>query len=569
MLWVWAPRAKKVAVELVDTGDRLAMVSEGDGRFSLPAARIVGRYQLSLDDGPPIPDPRANDVESVLGPCHLVDHSAFRWTDSEHAWPALEGAIFYELHIGTFSPEGTFDGAVKKLPALRELGVTHLELMPVATFSGARGWGYDGSALFAPHRAYGGVDGLKRLVDAAHALGLGVILDVVYNHLGPIGNYLGQLGPYFHEDRHTPWGAAINFDGPHSAQVRRLFIDNALHWLRHYHFDGLRLDAIHAIHDDSAVHFLEQLSAEVAELGRPALLIAESDLNDPRVVRSRAENGFGMHAQWSDDFHHALHVALTGETKGYYQDFEDPLPALATALDHGFFHQGQFSPYRQRNFGRPLGAVPLHRLIAFCQNHDHVGNRAAGERLHQLCGTPRAQAAMVLLMLSPHTPLLFQGEEWGASTPFQYFSDHQDPEVARATTQGRLKEFGHGEAPDPQAETTFQASRLRWEERAQEPHRQMLSFTRELIALRQSSSHLRSSIPGKTTVDSLRRTLLYVRGAYLFVLNLGPAGAEVRLPAVAAQPRALVLSRGAAMKADTVLLEPDGFCLLRDESSAP
>ena len=559
---VWAPRARVVEVELSHTGERLPMRAGPDGHFSLPASLVTGPYRLRLDGRDAVPDPRAGDVESTSGPCHWVDHSKFEWSDQKHAWPSLEGAVIYELHVGTFSPEGTFDGAVKKLPQLKALGVTHVELMPVATFSGTRNWGYDGASLFAPHRVYGGVDGMKRFVDAAHAQGLGVLLDVVYNHLGPIGNYLSQFGPYFLDDRHTPWGAAINFEGRDSLEVRRFFIDNALHWLSNYHLDGLRLDAVHAIHDESAIHVLEQLALEVAALGRPAMLIAESDLNDPRVIRSSDQHGFGMTAQWSDDLHHAIHCTLTGESHGYYVDFAPgPIVALARALDEGFVYQGQYAPSRRRNHGRPLGEVPLNRLLAYSQNHDQIGNRAYGERLHHLCGVPRAKMALALTLLGPGTPMLFQGEEWAATAPFQFFTDHQDAHVAKATTEGRLREFGAGTAPDPQSKATFEASVLDWEERSQGFHADMLAFATALIALRRSTPALRAATPGRTTVDPVRGTLTYQRGPFFFAMNLGPEAQGIAL-LPGTWTAALPLVDGATLSADALDLAANTFALL-------
>jgi maltooligosyltrehalose trehalohydrolase len=559
---VWAPRARRVELERVPSGERVELTPEPGGHFRLETPPD-GAYQLRLDGGPAVPDPRADDVESVHGPCHRLDHSAFPWTDGGHRWRGLEGAVLYELHLGTFSPEGNFDGALKKLPLLRDLGITHVEVMPVATFNGARGWGYDGTALFAPHRAYGGPEAMKRFVDGAHRLELGVLLDVVYNHLGPSGNYLGQFGPYFDEGRHTPWGAAVNFDGPGSAPVRQFFIDNALHWLEHYHLDGLRLDAVHAIHDESALHFLEQLVGEVtARLPRPALLIAESDLNDPRLVRQRRDHGFGLDAQWCDDLHHALHAALTGEGQGYYADFADPLPCLARALDEGYVYQGQPSVFRQKLHGRPLGSVPLQRLVGFAQNHDQIGNRAQGERLHQLCGIPRARAALTLLLLGPHTPLLFQGEEWSATAPFQFFTDHQDPQIARATTEGRRRDVGDAVAPDPQAPQTFAVSRLDWDERKRLPHLQTLELTRMLLKLRAGSELLQSSTPGRTTVDAERRILTYERGPFFYALNLAARPYDVALPRGTWVP-ALPLLDGARLAGAgaAVSLDPDSFAL--------
>ena len=551
-LTVWAPRAQRVEVELVEGGQRLLMQRRTEGTFGLEAARVTGPYLLRLDGGNPIPDPRAEDVASVHGPCFLVDHARFRWTDQAHRPAPLEGAVFYELHVGTFTAEGTFAAAEQRLPELKALGVTHLELMPVATFSGQRGWGYDGAALYAPHRAYGGVEGLKHLVDAAHAQGLSVVLDVVYNHLGPIGNYLGQFGPYFHPEMLTPWGGAVvNLDGEGSAQVRRFFLDNAFHWLTHYHFDGLRLDAVHALVDRSKPHLLAQLSGELAAAGSTALLIAESDLNDPIVVRPRAQGGYGMDAAWSDDLHHALHAALTGESYGYYADFQPrPLALIARALEQGYVYQGQHSGYRRRPHGQPLGEVPLHRLLGYAQTHDQVGNDALGRRLAHIAGLPRAQAALALVMMSPFTPMLFMGEEWGASAPFLFFTDHQDAAVGRATTEGRRRElaakgFAAEQVPDPQDPATFARSRLDWAERDRPPHAQALQFTRALIALRRRLPELTGGQPGRATVDEQRQTLRYERGNLIVLVNLGASGpVSVSLPSA---DRRLLLATGASI----------------------
>ena len=560
-LTVWAPNAQAVEVELVDSGTRLSMVPGSDGVFCLDAALIRGPYQLRLDGGEPLPDPRAQDVESVHGPCHRVDHAAFKWTDADHRPSPLQGAILYELHVGTFTVEGTFDGAAARLPALKKLGITHVELMPVATFAGSRGWGYDGAALFAPHRSYGGVDGLKRFVDAAHALGLNVLLDVVYNHLGPIGNYLGRFGPYFRQDAQTPWGgASVNLDGPGSAQVRRFILDNALQWLRDYHFDGLRLDAIHALADTAGVHLLAQLKAEAGA----ALIIAESDLNDPVVVRDRAQGGHGLDAAWSDDLHHALHVALTGDRSGYYADYAGSLFELGRALEQGFVYQGQTSKFRKRPHGKPLGDVPLQRLLGYAQTHDQVGNDALGRRLHHLAGLSRAKAALALVLMAPFTPMLFMGEEWGASSPFLYFTDHPDAQVARATTEGRTRElvakgYRAQDVSDPQALATFKKSQLDWNEREQEPHRDMLRFVHALIALRRASPELCSALPGRATADDERGTLIYERGSFMVALNLG---AEGSISLTSDRSWRLLLESGARISSGSVILASGGIGIL-------
>jgi len=559
-LEVWAPRAKAVEVELVDSQTRLPMTAGAEGMFHLPTAEIHGGYQLRLDGHGPLPDPRAEDVASVHGPCFLIDHAKFKWTDAGHTPAPLEGAIIYELHVGTFTPEGTFDAAAGKLQALKELGITHVELMPVATFAGQRGWGYDGTAMFAPHRAYGGVDGLKRLVNAAHALGLNIVLDVVFNHLGPTGNYLGHFGPYFHSDLHTEWGGAVvNLDGPGSHEVRRFFLDNARYWVEHFHFDGLRLDAVHALIDRSHVHLLEQLARDLKAAQWPGVLIAESDLNDARIIRGLEDQGYGMHAQWSDDLHHSLRTALTGETHGYYSDFAtEPLTLVARALEEGFVYQGQLSQWRGREHGGPLGFAPLKRLLAYAQTHDQVGNDARGRRLSHITGLEKAKAAMALVMLSPMTPMLFMGEEWAASTPFLYFTDHQDPEVARATTEGRARELvGRGAAPgdvsDPQALSTFEKSKLDWSELGLPPHSETLRFTRDLIALRK---RLDPDTAGKARVNG--QLLSYERGPFIVAVNLGDA-AVLPLPEGA---WTVAVDTGASITSSSVSIGAGGFAIL-------
>ncbi len=416
-------------------------------------------YAFVLDGGDPLPDPRSPwQPYGVHGRSRVLDHSRFQWSDAGWRPPVLSSAVIYELHIGTFTPEGTFDSAVGRLEYLKQLGITHVELMPVAEFSGAWGWGYDGADLFAPHHAYGGPDGLKRFVDACHAAGLAVLLDVVYNHLGPSGNYLSRFGPYFTTRYSTPWGPAVNLDGAGSSEVRRFFCDNALMWLRDYHFDGLRIDAIHAFVDHSAVPFLEQLAGEVkrlqAHLGRSLVLIAESDLNDPRVVTPTEAGGYGIDAQWSDDFHHALHSVLTGERAGYYQDF-GTLGDVARALENAFVFDGRHSLYRGRPHGRKPEGLPGWRFLGYLQTHDQVGNRAQGERSSRLMNVGRLKIGAAIVLCAPFIPMLFQGEEFGADTPFQYFTNHEEPELARAVSEGRRKEFAAfgwkvADIPDPQ-----------------------------------------------------------------------------------------------------------------------
>ncbi|MFD5321442.1 malto-oligosyltrehalose trehalohydrolase [Streptomyces sp. NPDC127098] len=491
---VWAPRVSEVALH-VQGRPPVAMRREAGGWWRAEAPAAPGdRYGFALDGGPPLPDPRGRRLpEGPDGLSAVTDLAGFAW---RHPWPGrgLPGAVLYELHVGTFTREGTLDAAVARLPHLADLGVTHVELMPVCPFPGRHGWGYDGVAPWAVHEPYGGPAALQRFVDAAHGLGLGVVLDVVHNHLGPSGNRLPEFGPYFTERHHTPWGAAVNLDGPESAEVRAYFVGSALAFLRDYRLDGLRLDAVHALVDESTPHFLAELSAAVdalaRETGRPLFLVAESDQNDPRTTSSRERGGHGLHAQWSDDFHHALHATLTGESQGYYADFgKAPLTALARTLSGGFFHDGGYSAFRGREHGSPLdrAATPTRRLLGYAQTHDQIGNRALGDRLAALAGPARAALAAALVLCGPFTPMLFMGEEWGATTPWQYFTDHPDPALAEAVRAGRRREFGaHGwaeeEIPDPQDPATRDRSCLVWPPEDAPPP--LLDWHRRLIAVR-------------------------------------------------------------------------------------
>lgn len=509
---VWAPRPRRV--DLVADGRRIAMDQAGGGWWQTDdsSASPGTRYGFSLDGGEPRPDPRSrSQPDGVLGLSEVVDPDAYRWRDSGWHGLALPGSVFYELHIGTFSPQGTFAGAIEKLPYLVELGVNAIEVMPVAEFSGDRGWGYDGVDLYAPHHAYGGPDGFKAFVDACHGAGLAVVLDVVYNHLGPVGNFLNEFGPYFSDQHHTLWGAAINFDGGiGSEEVRRFVVDNALTWLSEYHVDGLRLDAVHAIVDESPVHILEELAAAAKDSGRTAFVVAESPRNDPRLIRERTAGGFGLDAIWADDWHHALHTVLTGERDGYYREFGS-FDQLGLALRQAWIRDP-----------RAARGLPPERFVIATQNHDQVGNRAHGERLHQLAGAGLAKAAAALLLTSPFTPLLFQGEEWAATSPFLYFTDHRDPDLARRVSEGRRNEFASfgwkGEVPDPQDPSTFDRSRLRWDELDDPAHRDMLEWYRSLISLRR---RLPPPHGVRVTVDETDRRLDFSRDGVRLFVNLG------------------------------------------------
>jgi maltooligosyltrehalose trehalohydrolase len=467
----------------------------------------------------------------------VVDHDAWEWDDEEWRGFHLPSAVLYELHPGTFTPAGTLDGAIERLDHLAGLGVSAVSLLPVNAFPGRHGWGYDGVGLYAVHEPYGGPDALKRFVGACHRRGLGVVLDVVYNHLGPSGNYLADFGPYFTDRYATPWGAAPNLDGAGSDEVRRFFLDNAVMWLRDYHIDGLRLDAVHAIVDTSAVHILEALAAETealaGTLGRPLWLIPESDLNDPRLLWSRERGGYGLHAQWSDDFHHALHAALTGETAGYYADF-GAVRHIARALTRAYVYDGRRSTHRKRRHGRPATGLSGHRFLGYLQNHDQVGNRAVGDRIHTLAGLEGQKVGAALVLLSPFVPMIFQGEEWAASTPFQYFTDHSDPELGRAVREGRRDEFAAfgwspEEVPDPQAQATWLRSRLDWRERDTPGHGDMLEWYRSLIRLRKERPELRDGALERVRVsaDDERRTLVVRRGEVVIAANLGDEPASL------------------------------------------
>ena len=569
---VWAPKAKKVEVEV--RGGRYPMTAGENGWWftELSLAETNADYAFVLDGGRPLPDPRSPwQPRGVHGPSRLIDHNAFAWRDQHWQAAPLSAAVVYELHIGTFTPQGTFIAAIDKLDHLVQLGITHIELMPVAEFPGSRGWGYDGADLYAPHHAYGGPDGLKRLVDACHARGLAVIVDVVYNHLGPAGNYLASFGPYFTQRYATPWGQAINFDGPDSDEVRRFFCDNALMWLRDYHFDALRIDAVHAILDTSAVHILEQLACEVQEFeaqsGRHLALIAESDLNDPRVVRPQAVGGYGIQAQWSDDFHHALHTVLTGERDGYYADFGS-IADLAKALEQVFVYDGRYSKFRRRRHGRSPAGLPGYSFLGYLQTHDQVGNRARGERSSHLMSLERLKIAAALVMMAPFIPMLFQGEEWGASSPFLYFTDHEDPQLGRAVTEGRRREFAAfsahaADVPDPQALATFERSKLIWAERDKEPHAGLLDWHRRLIRLRRETPAFSDGRLERVKVsfDEDARWLVMKRGTAAVACNL--AGGAQRVPlAIGRDAQILVASdREVRVVEDKAELPPESVAI--------
>jgi maltooligosyltrehalose trehalohydrolase len=572
---VWAPNAERVAVAIGDERYPMSGPDEkGHWNVSVEAAGPGTDYGFVLDDDPKsYPDPRSQwQPHGVHGASRVYDQSAFRWSDREWNAQPLDRAVIYELHVGTFTVGGTFDAAIERLDYLFELGVTHLELMPVAAFPGSYGWGYDGASLFAVTDVYGGPDGLKRLVNACHKRGLAVLLDVVYNHFGPVGNYSGKFGPYMTGRHRTPWGDAVNFEDARSDEVRRFFCDNALMWMRDYHMDGLRLDAVHEVVDRSAAHFLEQLSTEVGQLseslGRRLALIAESDLNDPRIVRPREDGGYGMDAQWSDDFHHALFAVLNegGDGKGYYVDFGS-FADLAKSLTEVFVYDGVYSRYRMRNHGRPVEGLSAHRFLGFIQNHDQVGNRAIGDRLEQIVGIDRAKVAAGILLTAPSIPMLFQGEEFAASSPFQYFADHEDPEMAKSVKAGRQAEFAAfgwnpEEIPDPESRETFERSKLKWDEVHTGQHAEMLEWYRKLIGLRRGSASLNDGDLEHVRVqfDEKKRWLTMERGLVKVFCNLGKAAVEFRNPE---RSSVLLTSRGDVVVAEgKIILPPDTLAMV-------
>jgi maltooligosyltrehalose trehalohydrolase len=509
---VWAPTTAAVEIEIgidraADGARRVVLDAVGDGTHTTAVGGVPAgaRYSYRLDRRGPFPDPASrSQPDGVHGRSATVDPRAFRWTDASWRGIPIDQAVFYELHVGTFSPAGTFDGVRARLADLASLGVTAIELMPVADFPGDRNWGYDGVSLYAPARCYGPPDDLRRLVNAAHALGLAVILDVVYNHFGPDGAYGFTFSPYYASTRHTsPWGAAVNFDGDGSDHVRTFVIENALHWLHEYHLDGLRLDATHAIADDSPRHVLSELALRVraSVSDRTTLLIAEDDRNLAAIVRPSDAGGWGLDAVWADDFHHHVRRIAAGDRDGYYQDFTDDARDLATTIRRGWFYVGQRSGYRGEPRGTDPAGVPLSRMVACLQNHDQVGNRAFGERLHHQIPAAVYRALTVVLLTAPETPLLFMGQEWAATTPFLYFTDH-NAELGRLVTQGRRSEFSRFAAfqdeatrsriPDPQAPETFEASRLKWDERDRPAHAAVLALYQALLKIRRTTPALHS-----------------------------------------------------------------------------
>ncbi|MQA16612.1 MAG: malto-oligosyltrehalose trehalohydrolase [Pseudonocardiaceae bacterium] len=569
---VWAPQRRRVRVSVDGTEREMEPTAVGWWHATADSAGPGSDYVFLLDDdAEPLPDPRsAWQPNGVHTASRVYDHDAFGWTDQAWTGRPLAGSVVYELHIGTITAGGTFDTAIERLDHLVELGVDLIEVMPVNAVDGPRNWGYDGVGWYAVTENYGGPDGFKRFVDACHRRNLGVVLDVVHNHLGPSGAYLDRFAPYFAGS--NIWGPSLNLDGPGSDEVRRYVVDNVVMWLRDYHLDGLRLDAVHALVDRRATHLLEELAREVdalaAHLRRPLSLIAESDLNDPVIVTPRAAGGYGLAAQWDDDIHHCLHATLTGERQGYYADFGS-LQGLARTLRGAFFHDGRWSSFRDRSHGRPVDTerLPGSAFVAYLQNHDQVGNRATGDRISATLSPGLLGCAAALVLCSPYTPMIFMGEEWGAATPFRFFSHMPEPALRDVIRRGRYEEFTHhgwGEAdvPDPNDERTFLRSKLDWTERDTEPHATVLRTYRDLIALRRSRPELSDPRLDELAVDvdELARTVVVRRGGLRVVVNLGAHPTTIPLDG---EPAALLLTSSDATAApDGVLLDREAFAVV-------
>jgi maltooligosyltrehalose trehalohydrolase len=571
MIEVWAPKAERVRMRRVAASADVDLQPAEDGWWRADVDLADGeRYGFVLDDGDDLrSDPRSRrQPDGVHGASAHVDPAAFSWNDGSWTGRQLAGGLIYEMHVGTFTTEGTLDAAIARLDHLVDLGVTHVELLPVNGFNGTHNWGYDGVLWYTVHEAYGGPEAYVRFVDAAHAAGLAVVQDVVYNHLGPSGNYLPEYGPYLREGSRNTWGDSVNLD---EAAVRSYIVENALMWLRDYHVDGLRLDAVHALHDEQPVHILRELAeaadALSAHVGRPLTLIAESDMNDPTLILPREAEGYGLTAQWSDDWHHAVHVALTGETVGYYEDFADP-EALPKVWTEGFFHNGTYSSFRGRDHGRPIPEqVPAWRLVTFAQDHDQIGNRAAGDRLTATLSTDRLAVGAVLTLTAPGTPMLFMGEEWGASTPWQFFTSHPEEWLGEVVRKGRTEEFaqmGWDESivPDPQDPETFRRSTLDWAEAGGGDHARLLQLYRDLARLRRERPELTDPAFGQlggstedpdAAPDARRFTLR--RGALSVLVNL--SGEPWAVPLDEIGDAVLLATRDAELEEGTVTVAPD------------
>jgi len=572
---VWAPDLAKVELHIVSPQERRVPLTKNEAGYHEAVVDDCPegtRYAFVLDGGDERPDPASRFQPEGVHKASEVVGSDFEWHDDGWKGIPLEDYVIYELHVGTFSEEGTFDAVIPKLDQLKELGVTVVELLPVAQFPGTRNWGYDGVYVGAAQNSYGGPRALKRLVDACHQRGLGIVLDVVYNHLGPEGNYLGQYGPYFTDRYKTPWGLALNFDGPHSDHVRWYFIHNALQWVDEFHFDGLRVDAVHAIVDHSAEPFLQDMNvalhARAQQLGRTIISIAESDLNDPRVIMPQGELGLEFDAQWSDDFHHTLHTLLTGEQNGYYASFAPKVSALARIIETGYLYTGQHSPARGRKYGARPTTKNGAQFVVSAQNHDQVGNRMLGDRLAAIVSPEQVRLAAAALTLTPFVPMIFMGEEYGEKAPFQYFTSHSDRDLIEAVRNGRRQEFAEfawaGEAPDPDDEETFRRSRLNWAAMESPEHASIWRLFRQLLALRRETPALRQLDLGslETRADDEKQVLLLRRWSesdqVLIAFNFSDATQTVEVPGAA---WGALLDSGADLQDDRLTLPPHAFAV--------
>ncbi len=526
---VWAPNSKNVKVVIEDSGKEIELDKKDFGYWhkKIESLSPGTKYFYLLDDKTKRPDPASKfQPDGVHGPSQVIDHN-FRWQDDNWQGINLKDMIIYELHVGTFSEEGNFDGVLEHLAKLKDIGINAIELMPVAQFPGSRNWGYDGAYPYAVQNSYGGPEALKRLVNGCHENDVSVILDVVYNHLGPEGNYLRDFGPYFTDKYHTPWGEAVNLDGPNSDHVREYFIENALYWLDEFHIDALRLDALHAIYDMKAKNFVEELSERVESFsrnaGRKFYLIGESDLNNTRYILPRPENGYGLDSQWCDDFHHSVHALVTGEENGYYKDF-GKLEDFEKSFTQGYVYSGQYSSFRKHRHGNSSKKLPAERFMVFTQNHDQIGNRMQGERISSLVDLEAYKLCEAAMILSPYVPMLFMGQEYAEENPFQYFVSHNDQQLVEAVRNGRADEFKafnwKGKIPDPQSEVTFKNSKLKWQTRNENTHKAILDFHRELISFRKEFENFTSkeNIITKIVSENIllidrlidKRELLYV-----------------------------------------------------------
>ncbi len=566
---VWAPSARRATV-VVESGKRTGeyeLAAHGQGVFSASVDGVGAGdlYRFRLDGGDPMPDPASRfQPVGVHGPSEIVDPSGYRWHDG--AWPGADAAraVVYEVHVGTFTSAGTFEAAAARIPYLRELGVTAIELMPVADFPGDRNWGYDGVSLYAPSRAYGRPDDLRRFVDRAHAAGLAVLLDVVYNHFGPDGAYISAFAPPFFTSRHvTAWGDGVNVDGPESPFVRQFIVDNALHWLREYHVDGLRLDATHALADDSSTHIVAEIAAAArAAVARPVMIVAEDRRNDAAMLREPKDGGWGLDGVWADDFHHVVRRIVAGDSEGYYEDYSDSVDDLARTLRQGWLFTGEYSRHLRQARGTDPAGIPKGKFIVCLQNHDQIGNRALGDRLHHVIDMAAYRAASALLLLAPETPLLFMGQEWAASTPFAYFTDH-GPELGKNIFEGRRREFGHFRAfrdpsareriPDPQDPSTFDRSRLDWTERDREPHAGMLRLYRRCLELRvrwiAGSGRARDAARADARGDDALIVRYEAEGWHLWIVSRLRGAGTIALPELPRPPHVLLTTDDAAFVA--------------------